>query len=124
MNSTRYTNLLIIIVMVFLAFTLFNVRGLKTDIDGFNEKIENIGKEIDSIQTMNNELDEMISSLHSELELIDGDIDRVQNNIYSIRRNTNEKANSVDVLTISELQEFFTKRYDSIFKATYRKTGN
>jgi len=124
MNSTRYTNLLIIIVMVFLAFTLFNVRGLKTDIDGFNEKIENIGKEIDSIQTMNNELDEMISSLHSELELIDGDIDRVQSNIYSIRRNTNEKANSVDVLTISELQEFFTKRYDSIFKATYRKTGN
>ena len=124
MNSTRYTNLLIIIVMVFLAFTLFNVRGLKTDIDGFNEKIENIGKEIDSIQTMNNELDEMISSLHSELELIDGDIDRVQSNIYSIRRNTNEKANSVDVLTISELQEFFTKRYDSIFEATYRKTGN
>ena len=39
--------------MAFLAFTIFNVRGLKTDIEGFNEKIENIGKEIDSIQTMN-----------------------------------------------------------------------
>ena len=110
--------------MVFLAYTLFNVRGLKTDIDGFNEKIENIGNEIDSIQTMNNELDELISNLHSELELIDGDINKVQNNIYTIRRNTDEKTNSVDKLTISELQEFFTKRYDSIFEATYRKTGN
>ena len=124
MGSTRYTNMLIIICMVFLAYTLFNVRGLKTDIDGFNEKIENIGKEIDSIQTMNTELDEMISSLHSELELLDGDINKVQNNIYTIRRNTDEKINSVDKLNISELQEFFTKRYDSIFEATYRKTGN
>jgi len=124
MGSTRYTNMLIIICMIFLAYTLFNVRGLKTDIDGFNEKIENIGKEIDSIQTMNNELDELISNLHSELELIDGDINKVQNNIYTIRRNTDEKTNSVDKLNISELQEFFTKRYDSIFEATYRKTGN
>ena len=124
MGSTRYTNMLIIICMVFLAYTLFNVRGLKTDIDGFNEKIENIGNEIDSIQTMNNELDELISNLHSELELIDGDINKVQNNIYTIRRNTDEKTNSVDKLNISELQEFFTKRYDSIFEATYRKTGN
>ena len=110
--------------MAFLAFTIFNVRGLKTDIEGFNEKIENIGKEIDSIQTMNTELDEMISSLHSELELLDTVINKVQNNIYTIRRNTDEKTNSVDKLNISELQEFFTKRYDSIFEATYRKTGN
>jgi len=42
MGSARYTNMLIIICMVFLAFTIFNVRGLKTDIEGFNEKIENI----------------------------------------------------------------------------------
>jgi peptidoglycan hydrolase CwlO-like protein len=124
MSPTRYTNLLIIICMIFLAFTLFNVRGIKTDVDAFNEKIDNIGKEIDSIQELNTLLDDRIKSLHSELELIDGDIDRVQNNIYSIRRNTDEKTNSVDKLTISELQEFFTKRYDSIFEATYRKTGN
>jgi peptidoglycan hydrolase CwlO-like protein len=110
--------------MTFLAFTLFNVKGIKTDIDGFNEKIENIGKEIDSIQGLNKELDARIQSLHTELELIDGDIDRVQNNIYTIRRNTDEKANSVDNLTLSELQEFFTKRYDSIIKRTSSETGN
>ena len=110
--------------MTFLAFTLFNVRDLKTDIDGFNERIDNIGAEIDSIQQMNKELDGLIESLHTELELIDGDIDRVQNNIYSIRRNTNEQVNRVDSLTISELQEFFTKRYDSILKRTGSETGN
>jgi len=124
MSGTRYTNLLIIICMTFLAFTLFNVRGLKTDIEGFNEKIDSIGAEIDSIQGLNKELDARIQSLHTELELIDGDIDRVQNNIYTIRRNTDEKANSVDNLTLSELQEFFTKRYDSIIKRTSSETGN
>ena len=124
MSSTRYTNMLIIICMTFLAFTLFNVRGLKTDIEGFNERIDNIGAEIDSIQGLNKELDERIQSLHSELELIDTDIDRVQNNIYTIRRNTDEKKNSVDNLTISELQEFFTKRYDSILGRTSSETGN
>ena len=124
MSGTRYTNLLIIICMTFLAFTLFNVRGLKTDIEGFNERIDNIGAEIDSIQGLNKELDLRIQSLHSELELIDTDIDRVQNNIYTIRRNTDEKKNSVDNLTISELQEFFTKRYDSILGRTNSETGN
>lgn len=110
--------------MTFLAFTLFNVRGLKTDIESFNEKIENIGAEIDSIQGLNKELDERIQSLHTELELIDTDIDRVQNNIYTIRRNTDEKKNSVDNLTLSELQEFFAKRYDSILTRTNSETSN
>jgi len=124
MGSSKSQYLILIVILGIVVFNLYNMRQIKTDIDGFNEKIENIGKEIDSIQYMNTQLDNLIESLHTEIQLIDGDIDRVQNNIYSIRRNTDEKINSVDKLTISELQEFFTKRYDSIFEATYRKTGN
>ncbi len=124
MGSSKSQYLILIVILGIVVFNLYNMRQIKTDIDGFNEKIENIGKEIDSIQDMNTQLDNLIESLHTEIQLIDGDIDRVQNNIYSIRRNTDEKINSVDKLTISELQEFFTKRYDSIFEATYRKTGN
>jgi len=110
--------------MGFVAFTFLNIREVKTDIQGFNDRIDNIGAEIDSIQGLNKELDERIQSLHSELELIDTDIDRVQNNIYTIRRNTDEKKNSVDNLTLSELQEFFAKRYDSILTRTSSETSN
>ena len=124
MNSNRNQYLILIVILGIVVFNLYNMRQIKTDVEGFNSKIENIGKEIDSVQTMNKELDGLIESLHSELELIDGDIDRVQNNIYTIRRNTNEKVTRVDSLTISELQEFFTKRYDSILKAASSKTGN
>ena len=124
MNSNRNQYLILIVILGLVVFNLYNMRQIKTDVEGFNSKIENIGKEIDSVQTMNKQLDGLIESLHSELELIDGDIDRVQNNIYTIRRNTNEKVTRVDSLTISELQEFFTKRYDSILKAASSKTGN
>jgi chromosome segregation ATPase len=116
----RYTNALILVCMAFLGFTFLNMRELRTDIEGYNQKIDNLTKEIDSVQELNKQLDDRIASLHSELELIDSDIDRVQNNITTIRRNTNEKVNRVDSLTISELQEFFTKRYDSILTRTNR----
>lgn len=120
----RYTNSLILICMGFMAFTFLNMRELKTDIQAYNEKIDNLTKEIDSVQELNQQLDDRIASLHSELELIDSDIDRVQNGITNIRRTTNEKVTRVDSLTISELQEFFTKRYDSILTRANSETGN
>ena len=107
----KYTNALILICMAFVGFTFLNMRELKTDIEGYNQKIDNLTKEIDSVQQLNQELDDRIASLHSELELIDSDIDRVQNGITNIRKNTDEKVNNVDILTFNELVKFFTDRY-------------
>lgn len=116
--------ILLLVVVGLLAFNLYTMNQVKTDIDSYNEKIDIIGKEIDSVQNMNKELDDKISSLHSEIELIDGDITRVQNNITTIRKNTDDKINSVDAFTFSELQKFFADRYDSIIKRTSSETGN
>ena len=116
--------ILLIIVAGLMVFNLYTMNQVKTDIDSYNEKIDIIGKEIDSVQELNKELDDRISSLHSEIELIDGDITRVQNNITTIRKNTDDKINSVDAFTFSELQKFFANRYDSIVEGTSSKTGN
>lgn len=107
----KYTNALILICMGFIAFTFLNMRELKTDIEGYNQKIDNLTKEIDSVQQLNKELDDRIASLHSELELIDSDIDKVQNGITNIRKDTDEKVSNVDILTFNELVKFFTDRY-------------
>ena len=107
----KYTNALILVCMAFLGFTFLNMRELKTDIEGYNQKIDNLTKEIDSVQQLNKELDDRIASLHSELELIDSDIDRVQNGITNIRKDTDEKVSNVDILTFNELVKFFTDRY-------------
>lgn len=107
----KYTNSLILICMAFVGFTFLNMREMKTDIEAYNQKIDNLTKEIDSVQQLNKELDDRIASLHSELELIDSDIDRVQNGITNIRKDTDEKVNNVDILTFNELVKFFTDRY-------------
>jgi septation ring formation regulator EzrA len=107
----KYTNALILICIAFVGFTFLNMREMKTDIKGYNEKIDNLTKEIDSVQQLNQILDDRIASLHSELELIDSDIDRVQNGITNIRKNTDEKVNNVDSFTFDELIKFFTNRY-------------
>lgn len=124
----KYTNALILICMGFLAFTFLNMRELKTDIEGYNQKIDNLTKEIDSVQQLNKELDDRIASLHSELELIDSDIDRVQNGITNIRKDTDEKVSNVDILTFNELVKFFTDRYgerlSSKTSSSDSETGN
>jgi predicted nucleic acid-binding Zn-ribbon protein len=116
--------ILLFVVVGLLLYNLYTMNQVKTDIDSYNEKIDIIGKEIDSVQHLNEELDLKIESLHDEVELIDGDITRVQNNITTIRENTDEKINSVDAFTFSELQKFFANRYDSIVEGTSSKTGN
>jgi len=116
--------ILVFVVIGLLLYNLYTMKQVKTDINSYNEKIDIIGKEIDSVQVLNKELDDKILSLHSEIKLIDGDITRVQNNITTIRENTNEKINSVDAFTFSELQKFFANRYDSIVERTGSKTGN
>jgi predicted nucleic acid-binding Zn-ribbon protein len=116
--------ILVFVVIGLLLYNLYTMKQVKTDINSYNEKIDIIGKEIDSVQGLNKELDNKILSLHSEIKLIDGDITRVQNNITTIRENTDEKINSVDAFTFSELQKFFANRYDSIVERAGSKTGN
>jgi septation ring formation regulator EzrA len=110
-NNNSRISLLLIVILGFVGYNLMIMHDIKTDVDGFNKKIDSIQNDIDSIAIANDELDSKIESLHSELELIDSDIDRVQNGITNIRKNTDEKVNNVDSFTFDELIKFFTNRY-------------
>jgi prefoldin subunit 5 len=109
MNNKIY--LILIVILGFVGYNLMVMHDIQTDVAAFDEKIEAIQSDIDSIAIANDELDSKIESLHSEIELIDGDIDRVQGNISIIKNQTDEKVNSVDVLSFDELVKFFTDRY-------------
>jgi prefoldin subunit 5 len=110
-NNNSRISLLLIVILGFVGYNLMIMHDIKTDVDGFNEKINLIQDDIDSIAIANDELDSKIESLHSEIELIDSDIDRVQSNITTIKNQTNEKVNNVDSFTFDELIKFFTDRY-------------
>jgi len=112
MNSNTKIYLILIVILGFVGYNLMVMHDIQTDVAAFDEKIEAIQSDIDSIAVANDELDMKIESLHSEIELIDSDIDRVQNNISTIKTQTNEKVNNVDILSFDELVKFFTDRYN------------
>jgi len=128
MNSNTKIYLILIVILGFVGYNLMVMHDIQTDVAAFDEKIEMIQSDIDSIAIANDELDSKIESLHSEIELIDSDINKVQNNITTIKNKTNEKVNNVDVLTFDELIQFFTNRYQKGFggeiKSSDSKDGN
>jgi len=111
MNSNTKIYLILIVILGFVGYNLMVMHDIQTDVAAFDEKIQLIQNDIDSIAVANEELDSKIESLHSEIELIDSDIDKVQSNITTIKNKTNEKVNNVDVLTFDELTKFFTDRF-------------
>ena len=104
---------LLLILICLLGYNIFSTKQLKTDIEMYNQKIDSIQHNIDSVVIVNRNLDIKIDSISSEIGLLDTDITSVNKNIKNIKVNTNEKVNSVNKFNFSDLNKFFTDRYES-----------
>lgn len=104
-------NILLGIIILLAAWNIFQGSKIKTDIKGYNAKIEAIQKEIDSVQVENQKLIEEIKMIDSEIDNIDGDINNVTKNITIIKNQTNAKIDSVNNYNFSDLEKFFSDRY-------------
>jgi len=122
-----------VVIWILAALIVYNIflnNKIQTNIQEYEDKIDNLQTKVDSVNNLNKELDMKINSLHTQMEIIDSDISNVQTNINVIKRKTNEKINSVDQFTFLELEQFFTARYsdqirglDSTAQSTNRPTG-
>ena len=110
MKVNKQTVLLIIIACL-AAYSIFQGHGIKTDVAGYNAKIDSIQNEIDSIQDVNTALTQQIVTIDKEIDKVDGDINNVTKNITIIKKQTNEKIDSVDNYNFSDLGKFFSDRY-------------
>jgi len=104
-------NILLGIIIFLAAWNIFQGSKIKTDIKGYNAKIEAIQKEIDSVQVDNKKLIEDIKLIDSEIDNLDGDINNVTKNITIIKNQTNAKIDSVNNYNFSDLEKFFSDRY-------------
>lgn len=127
MKDSKSTFLLIIIIGL-VAYNIFFLKEMKTDVNSYNTKIDSIQVGIDSVVSANKLLDENLKTIHTEIALIDKDITNVQTNLKTIKANTNEKVSNVDNYAISDLHQFFTNRYengnDSTAKSSNGKVSN
>jgi peptidoglycan hydrolase CwlO-like protein len=105
------TNILLILVACLAGYTIFQNHGLKTDVAAYNQKIDLIQKEIDSVETINKEITSQIVTIDKEIDKVDGSINNVTKNITIIKNQTHEKIDSVSNYNFSDLEKFFTDRY-------------
>ena len=111
MKFTKQDGLLILIGILVL-LNIFNTNKIKTDIKGYEDKIESLQVKVDSASVINKMLDNKMDSVNTHVTEITNEINHIDNNISVIKQKTNEKVNSVDTYTASELEQFFTDRYN------------
>ena len=111
MKLTKQDIVLIIIALLCL-YNIFNTNSIKTDVKGYQDKIEALQTKVDSAQAINQQIDTKIDSVKDNVVNITKEIHHIDNNISIIKQQTDEKINSIDSFTANELEQFFTNRYD------------
>ena len=104
-------NIIIYVVAALLVYLIFTTNGIKTDIKGYRNLIENIQTEIDSAQVVNHEIDTKIDSVTHKVVTVTNEINQINKTITIVKKQTDEKANNIDKLSDNELELFFTSRY-------------
>ena len=104
-------NILLAIVIVLVLWNILNTNGIKTDVKSYKEKIENIQVEVDSAQLINKEMDEKVLVIKESVNSITKEIYEIDNNIETVKEQTNEKVINVGFIGNVELERLFTERY-------------
>jgi chromosome segregation ATPase len=91
----------------------FNTSTVKTDVKAYKEKIENIQVEIDSAQIVNKEISEKVLVIKENITNITNEIHEIDNNIETVKEQTDEKVNNVVFIGNVELERLFTDRYSN-----------
>jgi peptidoglycan hydrolase CwlO-like protein len=108
-QSTEY---LLGIVIILAAWNIFTTNSVKTDVQGYKDKIQALQVQVDSAQAVNNVIDTKIDSVKEKVVHITEEINHIDNNITIIKKQTDEKVNRVDSYTANELEQFFADRYN------------
>ena len=111
-TKDRDSIILLVIIGALVGWNIFTTNSIKTDVKGYEKKIENIGVKIDSSNVVNKNINDKVSEVKENVEIITNDIRHIDKNIIVIKKQTNEKVNSVDDIPDSELELFFTNKYE------------
>lgn len=127
MGKNLQAYLLFAILGGFVAYVVFGKPDIAVDVENYKLQINILEKKIDSIKTQNSKLVLEADSLESKLSEYDNKINKLNRQIYAIKKETQRKIDSVDLFGDNELEKFFAERYyqinDSIIE-TSSETSN
>jgi septal ring factor EnvC (AmiA/AmiB activator) len=104
--------ILLVIIGCLIGWNIFTTNTIKTDVKGYQKKIDNIETKIDSSNIINKQIDSKIGDVKENVTTITNEIQHIDKNITVIKKQTNEKVNSIDTIPDSELELFFTNKYE------------
>ena len=111
----------------FVAWMVFGQEPIEVDVKGYETKISNLEKVVDSTYILNSKLTARINTMAINLEESNAKIKQLNGRIWTIKKQTDEKLNSINTYSDDELISFFTERYrylkDSITESN-SKGGN
>ena len=116
MLKNNNNNIVLYVVAALLVYLIFTTNGIKTDIKGYKQNIENIQTKVDSAEVVNKHIDtkivHKIDSVKQKVVTINNDIHHIDKTITIVKEKTNEKTNSINKFSNPELEYFFTNRYN------------
>jgi septal ring factor EnvC (AmiA/AmiB activator) len=112
MKSNK-TTILLILIACLAAYSIFQNHGIKTDVTEYNNKIDSIQTEVDSVYAVNKEIDNQIEKVDNHIVEVEKDVQSVVKNITIIKNNTDEKVNIITTIGNSELEQLFADRYSN-----------
>jgi chromosome segregation ATPase len=104
--------ILLVIIAGLVGWNIFTTNTIKTDVKGYEKKIDNIQTNIDSAKVVTKSIDTKIGGVKENVTTITNQIHHIDKNITTIKKQTNEKVNSIDTIPDSELELFFTNKYE------------
>jgi peptidoglycan hydrolase CwlO-like protein len=105
-------NILLLIIVILAGWNILTTSRIKTDINGYKDKIESIQTKIDSAKTINTNIDTKIDSVKEKVITINKEVHHIDKTITIVKEKTNEKINTVNKFSNPELEYFFTNRYN------------
>jgi peptidoglycan hydrolase CwlO-like protein len=104
--------ILLVIIAGLIGWNLFMTNTIKTDVKGYEKKIDLIQTKVDSSKLINQRIDDKVGEVKENVTTITNEIQHIDKNITVIKKQTNEKVNSIDTIPDSELELFFTNKYE------------
>jgi predicted nucleic acid-binding Zn-ribbon protein len=90
---------------------IFGRGSIKVDVKKYEAQINALNLVIDSAKTKNLELESKVKDFEKIVFEANTKITRLNNRIYIIKKETDEKINAINNLNNDELYQFFTERY-------------
>jgi len=111
MNKERLFYLLVILACISAVYIFYSKNNPQDYVDEYNKRIQALDSKIDSLHSENHLLNNEVDSLTNTIQELDVEILKQDSAISTLKQETDEKINSVNSFSNSELAKFFADRY-------------